>query len=235
MEVDQWWTLARNWTSLDREGQHEHSDCHRRTCAQLGWSCGQDGPQRNLCEGLEMPRPPMVEMETTSLERSGERQMVWPTPTAIQHLPVGGHGCWGSVQVHWKCMRFVGSCPRKHGLVASCSKPWKLETVFEMWKEPSIDLPRCPGDPCASGMTGTNAGATWSTRERTVRWYRGGYDWLDSYGSGYGRRRGVQNGSLEKGCESVELECVWKRVFVAVFVAQNGGVETGNDRRFPRG
>ena len=90
-------TLARNWTSLDREGQHEHSDCHRRTCAQLGWSCGQDGPQRNLCEILEMPRFPMVEMETTSLERSGERQMVWPTPTAIQHLPVGGHGCWGSV------------------------------------------------------------------------------------------------------------------------------------------
>ena len=35
-------TMAQNWTSLDRQGQHEHSDCHQRTCAQLGWSCGQD-------------------------------------------------------------------------------------------------------------------------------------------------------------------------------------------------
>ena len=47
--------------------------------------------------------------------------------------------------------------------------------------------------------------------------------------------RDVQNGSLQKWCESVELECVWKRVFVAVFVASNGSVETGNDRRFPCG
>ena len=47
--------------------------------------------------------------------------------------------------------------------------------------------------------------------------------------------RDVQNGSLEMWCESVELACVWKRVFVAVFVAQNGCVETGNDRLFPRG
>ena len=31
--------------------------------------------------------------------------------------------------------------------------------------------------------------------------------------------RDVQNGSLEKWCESVGLECVWKRVFVAVFAA----------------
>ena len=132
----------------------------------------------------------MVEMETATLERSGERQMVWPTPTAVQNLQVGGHGCWGSIQIHWKCRRSVGICPRKHGLVASCSKPWKLESVFEMWKEPCIDGPGCLGDPCASGLTGANAGATWSARERNERWYRAGYGWLDSYGSGYGRRRG---------------------------------------------
>ena len=139
----------------------------------------------------------MVETETTPLERSEERQMVWPTRTAVQNLPVGGHGWLGSVQVHWKCRRFVGSCPRKHGLVAACSKPWKVETVFEMWKEPSIDLPRRLGDPCASGMTGTNAGATWSTRERNVRWCRAVYGWLDSYGSWYGCRRGF-GGILRK-------------------------------------
>ena len=35
------------------------------------------------------------------------------------------------------------------------------------------------------------------------------------------------NGSLEKWCESVELECVWKRVFVAVFFAHNGVLKLG--------
>ena len=44
--------------------------------------------------------------------------------------------------------------------------------------------------------------------------------------------RDVQNGSLERWCESVELECVWRCVFVADFDAQNGVVETGNDRLF---
>ena len=47
--------------------------------------------------------------------------------------------------------------------------------------------------------------------------------------------RDVQNGSLEKWRESVELECVWKCVFVADFDAQSGSVETGNDRLFPCG
>ena len=48
-------TLAQNWSSMDRKGQYERVVCHQRTYAQLGWSCCQDGPQRNLCEGLEMP------------------------------------------------------------------------------------------------------------------------------------------------------------------------------------
>ena len=138
-------TMAQNWPSLDRKGQYERADGHQRTYSQLGWSFCQDGPHRNLCEGLEMPRSSMVEMETAPLERSGERQMVWPTPTAVQNLQVGGHGCRKGVQIHWICRRSVGICPRKHGLVASCSKPSKLETVFEMWKEPCIDGPGCLG------------------------------------------------------------------------------------------
>ena len=44
-----------------------------------------------------------------------------------------------------------------------------------------------------------------------------------------------QNGSLEMWCESVELGCVWRCVFVADSDAQNGGVETGNYRLFPCG
>ena len=92
-------TLAQNWPSVDREGQLERVDCCQRTCAQLGWSCCQNGPQRNLCEGLEMPRSSMVEMETASLERSRERQMVWSAPTTVQNLQVGRHGCWGGLQI----------------------------------------------------------------------------------------------------------------------------------------
>ena len=190
MEVDQWWRLwhrtGHRW--IEKGNMNVLTAIRERV---LSWA------GHVAKEGLEMPRPPMVEMETTPLERCGERQMVWPTPTAIQNLPVGRHGCWRSIQVHWKCRRFVGSCPRKHGLVASCSKPWKLETVFEMWMEPSIDGPGCLGDPCASGMTGTNAGASWPKRERKVRWCSAGYGWLDSYGSWYGRRRGCWSGIPE--------------------------------------
>ena len=159
-----------------------------------------------------MPLSSMVEMETAPLKRSGERQIVWSTSTAVQNLRVGGHGCPGCVQIHWKCGRFVGICPRKHGMVASCSKPWKLETVFEMWKEPSIDGLGCLGDPCASGMIETNAGVTCSSRERKVRWFGAGYGWLDSYGSGYGRRR---------GCDEVP-EDVWFYVTCRLVLWRDG-------------
>ena len=30
-------TLAHNWPSMDRKGQHERVDCHQRMYAQLGW------------------------------------------------------------------------------------------------------------------------------------------------------------------------------------------------------
>ena len=152
-------TLAQDWSSMDREMQYECAGGHQRSYAQLGWPCGKDGLQRNLCEGSEMSRPSMVEMETAPLERSGERQMVWPTPTAVQNLQVGGHGCWGGLQVCWKRRWSVENCSGQYGLVAFCSKPWKLEAVLEMWKEPCIDGPGCLGDPCASGTVGTDAGA----------------------------------------------------------------------------
>ena len=116
------------------------------------------------CRGLTM-----VEMETAKLERGGERQMVWPTPTTVQNLQVGGHGCWGGLQICWERGWSVENCPRQHGLVAFCSKPWKLEAIFEMWKKPCIDGPGCLGDPSASGMTGTNAVVAWLTEKRIVR------------------------------------------------------------------
>ena len=86
--------LAKNWSSVDREMQYECADCYQRTYAQLGWSCCQNGPQRNLCEIPDMPRSSIVEMETASLERSGERQMIWPTPTTVQNLQVAGGRTW---------------------------------------------------------------------------------------------------------------------------------------------
>ena len=162
-------TLAQDWSSLDREMQYECAGGHPRSYAQLGWTCGKDGLQRNLCEGSEMSRLTMVEMETDKLERGGERQMVWSTPTTVQNLQVGGHGCWGGLQICWERGWSVENCPRQHGLVASCSKSRKLEAVFEMWKEPCIDGPGCLGDPSASGMTGTNAVVAWLTEERMER------------------------------------------------------------------
>ena len=163
-------TLAQDWSSLDREMQYESAGGHQRSYAQLlDLECGKDGLQRNLCEGSEMSRPPMVEMETAKLERGGKRQMVWSTPTTVQNLQVGRHGCWGRLQICWERRWLVENGSRQHGLDASCSKPWKLEAIFEMWKEPCIDGPGCLGDPSASGMTGTNAVVPWLTEKRIVR------------------------------------------------------------------
>ena len=215
-------TLAQDWSSLDREMQYECTGGHPRSYAQLGWTCGKDGLQRYLCQGSEMSRLTMVEMETDNkLERGGKRQIVWSAPTTVQNLQMGGHGCWGGLQICWECGWSVGNCSRQHGLVASCSKSRKLEAVCEMWKEPCIDGPGCLGDPSASGMTGTNAVVAWLTRDRMERekfgehlppfsrfqanwnitvvlsWCCAGYGLLGSYGSWYGRRRDRWNGKSE--------------------------------------
>ena len=80
-----------------------------------------------------------------------------------------GHGCWGGLQICGERGWSVENCPRQHGLAAFCSKPWKVEAIFEMWKEPCIDGPGCLEDPSASGMTGTNAVVAWLREERIER------------------------------------------------------------------
>ena len=115
-------TLAQDWSSMDREMQYERTGRHQRSYAQLGWTCGQAGLQRNLCEGSEMSRPSMVAMETAQLERGGERQMIWPTPAAVQNLQVGGHGGDRGFQIHWKCRRLVGITPNVHVLAPTYSR-----------------------------------------------------------------------------------------------------------------
>ena len=52
----------------------------------------------------------------------------------------------GGLQICWERGWFVENGSRQHGLVAFCSKPWKLEAIFEMWKEPCIEGPGCLGD-----------------------------------------------------------------------------------------
>ena len=115
--------------------------------------------------------------------------MKWRKTNGLAHTHSGSKFTGGRTWLLGKCPNSLEMQTVYRNLIL-LKKPWKLEAVFEMWKEPSTDGPGCFGDPCASGMTGTNAGATWSARERNERWYRAGYGWLDSYGSGYGRRRG---------------------------------------------
>ena len=57
----------------------------------------------------------MVVMETAPLERHGERQMVWPAPTALNKLQLGGHGGGGGFQIRWKCRRFSESVQNNTG------------------------------------------------------------------------------------------------------------------------
>ena len=111
-------TLAQDRSQMDPDVQYERGVGHQRTSTQLGGSCGQNGLQRNMCEGLEMPRTSMVEMETAPLERSGERQMVWPTPAAFRNLQVGAHGDRG-FQIHWKRRPHVGISPEQHVMAAA--------------------------------------------------------------------------------------------------------------------
>ena len=57
-------------------------------------------------------------------------------------------------------------------MVAFCSKPWKLEVILEIWKEPCTDGPGCLGDPSASGTTRSDAGASVLAERRCERkWF----------------------------------------------------------------
>ena len=76
-----------------------------------------------------------------------ERQMVWPTPTAVQHLQVGRHGCWGGLQICWKRGWSVENCPRQHGLVAFCSKPWEAGSNFRNVERALYGWSRVPRGP----------------------------------------------------------------------------------------
>ena len=110
-------TLAQNWSSMDRKGQYERVDCHQTTHAQLGWSCCQDGPQRNLCEGLEMPRSSEVEKDKWS----------GPHPQRFKLYR------WEDT-VAGKVSKFTGIADGLSESVQDNTE--KLETVFEMWKDP---------------------------------------------------------------------------------------------------
>ena len=85
--------LARNWTPLDREVQHECADIDQRTSALLGRTCGQNGSLGDLREGLEMSGTSVVQMETALLERSRERQVGSTASTTIQNQQMGATIC----------------------------------------------------------------------------------------------------------------------------------------------
>ena len=108
-------TLAQDWSSMDREMQYECAGGHQRTYAQLGRPCGQDGLQRNLREGSDMPRPSMVEMETISLERGGERQWAGPHPDGLSGTVQDNTGwlLFAQNRRNWKQFSKYGKSPEK--------------------------------------------------------------------------------------------------------------------------
>ena len=145
-------TLAQDWSSMNRECNMNVLVAIRdRMLSWAGHVARMDYTEicakALRCRGLQWWRWRQLHWKEVEKDK-----MVWPTPTAVQNLQVGGHGCWGSFQICWKRGWSVEDCPRQHGLVALFSKPWKLEAIFEMWKESCIDDPGCLGDPCASGM-----------------------------------------------------------------------------------
>ena len=140
-------TLAQDWSSLDREMQYECAGGHQRSYAKLGWTCGKDGLQRNLCEGSEMSRPPMVEMETAKLERVERDKWSGPHPQRFEIYR------WEDM-VAGQVSKFVGNADGlsktvqdNTGWLHLAQKPWKLEAIFEMWKEPLYRWSRVPRGP----------------------------------------------------------------------------------------
>ena len=76
-------TAAQDRSPLDREVQSECFDRLQRTSAQLGRSCFQNGVLRDVCEGLEVSGTSVV-VATTPLERSGEGQSRWRSPSMLE-------------------------------------------------------------------------------------------------------------------------------------------------------
>ena len=211
-------TLAQDWSSLDREMQYECADGHQRSYAQLGWTCGKDGLQRNLCEGSEMSRPSMVEMETDKLERGGERQMVWSTPTTVQNLQVGGHGVGRGLQVCLKRRWFVGNGPKTTRVGCILLKTVEVGCNFRNVERALKRWSRVPRGPKRVRHDWDESSGCLADREKNCEgeiWRAlatplgikptgtlpsscsAGYGWLGSYGSWYGRRRGRWNGKSE--------------------------------------
>ena len=91
-----------------------------------------------------------------------------PTHTAVQNLQVRGHGSWGSVQIHWKCIRFFGISPRTTRDGCIFLKTVRAGDEFSKFgKRLCLGVARCVGDLSASGMVWTGAdgsfcGVEWS-------------------------------------------------------------------------
>ena len=129
-------TLAQDGSSMDREVQHERRVCHQRTSTQLGWSCCQNGLQRDLCEGL-------------GLHPQRYKIYRWKDMVAaeVSKLTGNANGFSESVQ------KSTGACT---------SRPCELETVCQIWEEPCLGAARCLFDPSASSMVWTGAaGSLW--------------------------------------------------------------------------
>ena len=86
---------------------------------------------QSLCEGIEMQRTTVVEMETRALERNREEQVGWTAPTEIQYFQMGRHVDERGVHVHRKRRAVFGVCSGIHGLVASCSRQREMGKFCE--------------------------------------------------------------------------------------------------------
>ena len=160
MELGQWWRL---W---HRTGHRWIEKCNvnvlvakKRSYAQLGWTCGKDGLQRNLCEGSEQLNWKEVERDKWSGPHPQRFKIYrWEDMVAgeVSKFVGNADGLSKTVQDNTGWLHF-----------AQNRGSWKQ--FSKMWKEPCIDGPGCLGDPSASGMTGTNAVVAWLAERRIVR------------------------------------------------------------------
>ena len=167
MEMYQWWRL---WHRTGLCNMNVLTAIRDRALTWAG-HC-QIGLQRDPCEGLTVSRSSVVEMATAPLERSGEGQLVLSAPKTIPNLHGVGRGFQVYLTRRWLC----GTSPNVHGLAPTCSRSWALETVYKIWKEPSLGVANAMAPMSGVDRSDKDLGATCfvdldgSTKEHKENW-----------------------------------------------------------------
>ena len=116
MELDQWWRLRH------RTGHRRIEKCNMNVLTAMR--------ERALSWAGHVAR--LDYKEICALHWKEAEKDKSSAPKTIQNLQMRGHAVGRGLQVCWKRRWLCGICSSVHGLGATCSRSWALETVFKI-------------------------------------------------------------------------------------------------------